>query len=894
MNIPSSTYRIQFHKDFNFHNLQHIVDYLHTLGISTVYASPVFSATPGSMHGYDVTDPHSINPEIGTLQELRALSVMLKEKNMLWLQDIVPNHMAFNTHNYRLMDVLERGPHSTWYHYFDINWSHPDPELNGKVMAPFLGKELNECLEAGEIKLTISKNGFSIDYFDTQYPLSITAYEQLLHLLPMEKTLQKHIEELIDRAYINPDHAAWSSYKKAWMEQVHKQYSTQQLQELTDGVNNNHIILKELLLHQHYLLTYWKRSEQEINYRRFFTINGLICLRMEDKAVFDEYHAFIHTLYRENIIQGLRIDHIDGLHDPNIYIKSLRKLFGNECYVIAEKILEANESIPAFWDIHGASGYQFLSQVSQLFTNRQGARQLLRFYYQLVPDVPIYKQLVYENKKMILENYMGGEWENLVEYFFTLELQQEHDRATIKEALALVMLSLPVYRIYPRQIPVRGANLTFMQETFNRARIKGQKHGEALTFLESLFLGIPKDQEHHDRILRFLNRMMQFTGPLTAKGVEDTTFYIYNPLISHVEVGDAPSTLGITVQEFHKRMDIRRKHVPFSLNATATHDTKRGEDARMRLNVLSKIPAEWEEQVRTWLLLNEAFHKKVNGHRAPTLNDEYFIYQSVIGGFPEDLQVTDEWINRLKEYMTKVTREAKVNSNWETPDDPYETACHNFISNILAPGSGFLTHAMPFIKQVIDAGNFYSLGQTLIKLTAPGIPDTYQGCELWDLSFVDPDNRRPVDYTIRMNYLKEIMSREAKGRESLFTFLREHRQQGLEKLFITWKTLSFRRTNNAIFTQGDYIPLEITGPETRVIAYARMYEDTWAMVIVPLNITHIDHEPRHWKEYQLILPDYAPQHWGNLFTGEQLEIAGKVTLYEILTAFPVGLLHGLQ
>lgn len=890
MHIPVSTYRLQLHKDFTFAHLRQIIDYLRTLGATTLYAAPVMQATPGSPHGYDVTDPHTINPEIGTLDELKTIAAQLKKYEMSWLQDIVPNHMAFHTLNFRLMDVLERGPSSPYYRYFDIDWNHHLPFLKGKVMAPILGNELEACVANGEISLSFSENGLNVNYFDHAYPLSLKAYPVLISFFD-DAPWKQALNNLMEQADVR-DYTAWKTYK---LEQVKMILNDRQLQDALQSalafVNRDLEKLQQLLRSQYYLLTYWKHADLAINYRRFFTINELICLRMEDENVFNEYHSLLIQLYRQGIVQGFRIDHIDGLNDPLEYVKRLRSHTGEACYIVAEKILEAKEEMPYEWPLQGTSGYEFLSYVSNLFTYRKGARQLLQFYRELVPELPGYMQLVWKNKRLILEEYMQGEWDNLFHYFLSLRLDHPYEPSRMKQALAWMMVAMPVYRIYPDRMPLRGRSLAMMEETIGRALMAAPEYREELQFLRSLF--IQPETNDNEKVLRFLKRLMQFTGPLTAKGVEDTTFYIYNPLISHDEVGDTPSALGITVTDFHASMIARLDAMPLALNATATHDTKRGEDARLRLNVLSEVPDEWQRLVRKWIAENESLHQTVAGKRVPGMNEEYFIYQSLVGGFPEDFVISDEWQERFHAYLVKAMRESKLNTSWADPDEAYEESCWAFAKGLLQAGHPFLSSFLPFVKKISHYASVYSLAQTLVRITAPGIPDTYQGCELMDLSFVDPDNRRPVDFQQRMAWLKEIMKKEKEGSDVLFPFLQKGRNSGLEKLFLTWKALNFRKAFPRLFSEGTYIPLSVTGDETVAMGYARCFEDQWAIIVVPLRLAMSKDEQRYGSE-SVVLPENAPFRWYNVLTGQIATGGYTLPLSETLKIFPVALLNAMK
>lgn len=894
MAIPSSTYRIQFHRDFRFRDLQRILDYLDTLGVNAVYASPVMQATPGSMHGYDVTDPHVINSELGNVDELRSVVRDLRKKDMLWLQDIVPNHMAFHTMNFRLMDVLERGDQSPYYRYFDIDWNHWHPDLKGKVMVPFLGDELEKCIAAEQIKLAFSNEGFKVNYFNTAYPLSLSAYPVLLKYIGSVNG-DKRLPDILQKmaaAGAGRDYLTWRALKREYINAINA-HSAQpgNVNDLLATINGDAGHLLEVLNNLFYRLSFWKESDERINYRRFFTVNELICLRMEDDDVFDEYHHYIFTLYRERVFDGFRIDHIDGLQDPAQYTADLRGELASNTYIIAEKILEAKEDMPAQWPLQGTSGYEFLSFLNQLLTHRKGARQLLGFYKELVPELPSYQKLILSSKKLILEHHMNGEWDNLTKLFESLDLLEHFDLERMKKALGYFMLSLPVYRIYPDNIPLRGRSLLTIHEAFDKALKHGAEYTEEIDHLRRLLTGTPDHDEDRDKILLFLKRLMQFTGPLTAKGVEDTTFYIYNPLISHDEVGDSPSSFGMSVQQFHEKMLARQASTPLSLNTTATHDTKRGEDARVRINVLSRIPTLWQHHVDSWLKTNSIFRTEVGGKITPQPNDEYFIYQSMLGGFPEDFKVTDEWTQRVKAYLNKALREAKVNTSWSDPDEVYEKACGKFIEDILIPEHGFLSSFVPFVRTVAEHAMVYTLTQTLIKLTAPGIPDIYQGCELWDLSFVDPDNRRPVDYEKRMQFLFQLVVREEKGKDAVFKYLRDHREEGIEKLYVIWKTLQLRRKQPDLFMEGDYIPVAISGGEVSAAAFARVKDEVWILTLFPLGlVVHGTGHINAFKPQFAVLPDNAPTDWIDVFTGKTFNTPNQLSLEEVFDVFPVALL----
>lgn len=878
---PLSTYRVQFNHTFTFKDLENNLEYLHELGVTTIYASPVFEAGPGSMHGYDITDPHKISPAIGTLEQWRALRQKLQALGMSWIQDIVPNHMALHPANRRLMDVLERGPLSPYYHYFDIDWEYPDPAIKGKLMLPFLGKPLQECLAANEIKLAPSAEGWLLGNDDLRFPLSTRSYDLLMAALrPGEgeiKQLLCGLKKSVMKHYVLEE---WQQRKR----DLFKAANEQQLQQLAQRVNKDKALLSTLLDNQYYTFHHWREAETKINYRRFFTVNGLICLRMEDEKVFDEYHGFLQQLYSEGLIQGLRIDHIDGLYAPGTYIKRLRERFGNDCYIIAEKILAGNETMPREWELQGSTGYEFLGDVNQLLTDQLGLEMIARFYRSQFPDLAKYERLAVSKKLLILTTQMAGEWDNLVNYAYQLGLVppvlQKED---FKEALGLFMAHLPVYRIYLEHKPLTTRDLSLLEYAVHGA----YRTEPALTKVFEMIRSWWRQGRHNTAILRFLQRVMQFTGPLTAKGVEDTVFYVYNALVSHNEVGDAPEGSRCSLALFHERAVNKHRHRPLSLNTTATHDTKRGEDARIRLNTLTLHPHQWIHQVQHWHTMNKVHSRTVGEVTAPDMNDEYFIYQSIIGGFPANGVITESFIKRLSDYFIKVVREAKVHSNWSAPNEAYENACLHFIEQLFAADSPFPCSVQSFSEKVGMHAAVYSLTQTLVKITAPGIPDIYQGCELWDLSFVDPDNRRPVDYGLRKHQLSVLKEAEEKGMPQLLSFLAERRLEGLEKLYVTWKTLHIRREYPALFIKGEYIPVYSDNSHA-VIAYARRYNDQWCFVVAPLLAAcrHGDEEARP----RIALPAGAPVEWRNVFTGETIRISeGRLPL-SVLDRFPVAML----
>lgn len=883
MKVPSSTYRVQLNADFPLEELRKIVDYLDVLGISTVYSAPLFQAREGSTHGYDVTDPYKINREIGTLENFRLLSELLQRKEMSWLQDIVPNHMAFDGSNPWLRDIFELGPDSKYYRFFDIDWEYKGW---GKVMAPFLGNSLEEVMKNRELKVKFDEEGFSINYFDHNYPASARSYATILGDADFNGWQNKFRE-------FSGNDMDWKDLKTGFYREVEDHPELKERIESVVNRVNQREELSNVMDLQYFLPTHWKKTEQEINYRRFFTINDLICVRMEDPEVFETYHHYIKELCEEGLINGLRIDHIDGLFDPKGYVEQLRNFLRDDFYLIVEKILEWDEDLPTEWRVEGTSGYDFLAEVNHLFTKASNADIFRKAYEKMVPEGKEYEDLVYEKKTFILKERMGGELQNLWLLIKELELLPGGDdqKERWKTALGTFMAAFPVYRIYPDNFPLNDVERQTIEHAFKEAVRRESDQEEDLKVLRSLFLG--EADKDKDKMLRFLKRCQQFTGPLAAKGVEDTSFYIYNRLISHNEVGDSPENFGISIEGFHQKMLRRKNSFPLSVNATATHDTKRGEDARMRLNVLSEIPEEWFAKVEEW---NRIAQKLRKDSSVPDANETYFIYQTLIAALPFNMEADEEFLTRTKNYLQKVLREAKVNSNWAVPNEAYEAGVFDFIEAILKDEE-FRKSFDPFQKKIAKYGAVMSLGQTLTKVTVPGLPDVYQGTELWDLSYVDPDNRRPVDYDLRKKYITDFKSWEEENLENELNSLSRDFKNGKIKMYSLYKALNTRRELKNVFENGEYIPLELTGKAAEnFISYARTEGDQWILVIVPVIVTPLFNsdalvpDSEMLEEAVLSLPKTAPKEWKNQFTGKKVSSQGKLALKDILAGFPVALL----
>src|SRR5215218_3881991 len=792
---PVSTYRIQFHKDFNFTAFESIIPYLQSLGVKTIYASPIFESTPGSTHGYDALNSNTVNPEIGNEEKLRELSKKLKQHTIGWLQDIVPNHMAFDTRNPWVMDLLEKGPQSIYAHFFDVTWTSNLHQ--GRIMVPFLGSSLEEVIKKGELKLSYEAHKFVFHYYEAIYPLHPSSYATILNVNKGPQAIQQLLQQMQGIKQVEDRKAyaeEWNEFLMQLAGLMRNKIVRRSIDEALELFNNDREKLLELANEQTYRLCHWQETDSQINYRRFFTVNGLICLNIHDTEVMDEHHRLIQSLVDEGILSGLRIDHIDGLYNPTQYLGQLRQKMGDDTYVIVEKILEPGESLPKHWPVQGNTGYDFLSLVNNLLTQKNSEEPFAQFYYALVNDHRSLPQQVRDKKAHILYHHMGGELENLYQLFMESALVSQEDYAQmrtedIKTAIAEFLIHCPVYRYYGNDLPLSDEELKPIHTVLQQAMVSRPDLVMAFDLLEKVILHRPQqaDDDYNKRALHFYQRCMQFTGPLMAKGVEDTLMYTYNYFIAHNEVGDSPDAFGLLPKEFHVAMKNRQKHWPLSLNATATHDTKRGEDVRARLNVLSDLPTEWLKKVEEWQSMNAT----VKENDAPDSSEEYFIYQTLAGTYPMPGEEEDEFEQRFTAFLQKALREAKQNSNWTTPNEEYETAAAGFAKKLLNSKENFWESFVKFHSQIVDHGIINSLSQLLLKFTCPGVPDIYQGCELWDLSFVDPDNRRPVDYEKRMHWLNEFSENNID--ENFYGQLWDDRYSGKIKLWLTNKLLQWRK-----------------------------------------------------------------------------------------------------
>lgn len=901
---PVASYRIQFHKEFTFADAARLVPYWQALGIKSLYASPIFEAVPGSMHGYDVTNPLHVNPELGTLDEFRKLIATCQEHQLAWIQDIVPNHMAFHPNNQWLMDVLEKGKASPYAAVFDTAWGNTF--FQGPVMVPFLGADLAEAVDQKEIKLSLKEGKLCLQYYDQRYPVNLVGYQEILSRLTqkgedleaaavvqaaLDKVAQSFAEQTKDFE------SRWTGFFEAWNQYIAVKGAESKLKRLITQLNNNKAALIQLCDQQYYRLCSWKETDKSINYRRFFTVNSLICLQTQKDEVFKLTHRFIKQMIDEGCFQGLRIDHIDGLFDPKKYLADLRRLVGSDVYIVVEKILEKEERLPVKWPVQGTSGYDYLAQANKLFSSLENERAFDKLYEQLIGAGDDVELQILEKKSLILEQHMQGEAQNLYHFFKRSNFlskadAQSVDPASLKEAIVSVLIFCPVYRFYGNELPLQPIEQQKLKQLFDSIRRSKPAVSNALSLLEDLLLGASRadSKRFKERLLYFYQRLMQFSGPLMAKGVEDTLMYTYNRFIGHNEVGDSPATFGLSKKDFHAAMEERQRYWSLAMSGTATHDTKRGEDVRARLQALSYLPKRWKAVVNDLERVAEA----ADPQQLPSVNDRYFIYQTILGTYPLKKEESSSYRERFAAYLEKALREAKVNSNWVEPNEAYEKKCIDFAFSMLDRAGDLWSLWMPLMEELDKQGMFNSLAQVLLKTLVPGIPDFYQGTEFWDLSFVDPDNRRAVDYKLLEDSIRFVKEKNADIRDYW-----QERQNGKVKLTLIVKLLHYRGQYPALFEKGIYKPLKVRGRYRKhVLVFYRRYRADWSVALVPLGLAELcadqgcEIEDINWKDTRIDWPDDIPKEFQDVLNDSEGKVDTALYMAELFASrLPLTVLH---
>lgn len=927
--IPRATYRIQFSPAFTFDHLKIFIPFLSRLGISCIYASPIFKARKGSAHGYDVVDFNEINPELGGADGFAALISEVKAQGMEWLQDFVPNHMAFSSQNQILVDVGENGQNSKYYDFFDVEWDHPYEGIKGRVLAPFLGSFYGECLENGEIRLCYDEQGFAVKYHELRFPLRLESYADVLTYrlgslrlrLPANQTdyIKLHgilgvlfVLRTLPSGEISDERYDQIKFIKVMLWELYSQnaeiqrFIDETIQILNDrpGLERSICFMEKLLGDQHYRLSHWKVAVEEINYRRFFNINELISLRMENQKVFNHVHHLISRLIFEGSVAGLRIDHIDGLYDPLLYLQKLNEKTGG-VYTVVEKILGDGESLPQSWPIFGTTGYDFLNIVNGIFCETRNEKAIDRIYAAFTKGVSTFAEIVYEKKKFIAERRMAGDLENLAHLIKKISARYRRGSDLtmfgIKRALVQVLAHFPVYRTYFNRDTYRPEDRQYIDSVLRKNLEDSPDLVQEFDFIRKLhdpeFID-SLTEEDREEWLNARMRFQQLTAPLMAKGFEDTAMYVFNRLLSLNEVGGFPGKFGIQAAAFHAFNLRRVQTFPHALSATSTHDSKRGEDVRARLNILSEIPKEWARRIRIWKQINRRHKTIVDGQLVPEANVEYGLYQTLLGAYPFGTFDLAEFRERMKSYAVKAVREAKTSTSWLLPDVDYEKAVVSFVESLLQPPEEniFLRDFLPFQKMVAFYGVWNSLSQTLLKIASPGVPDFYQGSELWDLNLVDPDNRRPVDFSQRADFLREIRQCCDEDILALIAGLLASREDGRLKLFMIHRALKVRFEERELFEAGAYFPVKVRGKWRRcVVAFARQWENNCAVVAVPRFLVGRIKEGEIplgniWEDTSLSMPRRHVGPWQDRISRQILDCGNVLSLSEAFRYFPAALL----
>ena len=950
---PLSTYRLQFNRDFTFRHALELVNYLDQLGVPDLYASPYLQARPGSSHGYDISDHNRLNPELGDTADHEALTSALRERGMGHLLDIVPNHMGIGgMDNEWWMDVLENGPSSSFASYFDIDWHPLKPDLTDKILLPVLGDQFGNTLERGELRLAFEDGRFRIRYFEHVFPVSPRSSSMVLraahgqmaghldvddpcllevasvaaaleHLPGRDRTdadsvAERRRESLVTRRRLMRLQAESPPFRDA-LEAAIEAYNG------TPGDSRSFDLLEALLDDQPYRLAFWRVAAEEINYRRFFDINDLAGVRVERPEVFGATHGLILDLVEQGRVTGLRIDHPDGLYHPDGYLLKLqdevRRRTGQAAYLLVEKILTGEEELPERWPVAGTVGYDFLNRVNALFVAGGNEGAMTGVYERFVDIRVDFERLVYTRKKLILRVALASEL-NVLAYLIN-RISEKNRRSrdftlgSLTDVLRETIASFPVYRTYI------DASLGRMDEAdaahVERAIATAIRRNRVISrsifhFLRDvLLLRWPHDLDAEARAehAEFVMKFQQLTGPVMAKGVEDTSFYIFNRLVSLNEVGGEPDRFGILPNELHQWVTERARAWPGAMNSSSTHDTKRSEDVRARISVLSEMPDEWEARVHRWSELNGVHREEVEGDVVPDANDEYLIYQTLVGSWPLDAdraEVRASYRERIGRYLEKATREAKEHTSWINPNEEYEAALQAFLRRILDFESGgnaaFLDDFRDFHAEIVRPGMLNSLAQTLLKLMLPGVPDTYQGQELWDFSLVDPDNRRPVDYALRRALLASVQEGLAADRGDLAREAARAWGDGRVKLLVTHVGLRLRREAPDLFLEGEYVPLEVDGEwADHLFAFARHHAGEILVVAVPRLPVTLERasgadllDPEAWGDTRITAPAelLAGRALRNLFTDTVLQPRSgseRAGMYvgEALDGFPVAL-----
>ena len=944
--IPTCTYRLQFNRWFTFAQARQIVAYLDALGVSDVYASPYFQASPESLHGYDITDHNKLNTAIGSRADYDAWIAQLQAHDIGQVLDFVPNHVGIaDDRNAWWMDVLENGPSSRYAPYFDIEWQPLKTDLCNKVLLPILGDQYGRLLERGELQVRFEEGTFCVRYGERELPIAPGTYRHILEVAL--KHLAEHkdddfyaelqsvltaLEYLPKRTETDPKRIAERAREKEIIKRRLERRCAEapQVQHAIEKalaqINGNpgdprsFDKLDELLNAQSYRLAFWRVAAEEINYRRFFDVNDLAAIRVELPKVFDTVHHLLLELVSTGAVTGLRIDHPDGLYLPREYFVKLQQRSakaqgiglpgdGRAIYMVAEKILTGSETLRKDWPVHGTTGYDFANLVTQLLVESSAETAITKMFHRFVGHSVPFGHLLYAKKLLVMKLALANDVDVLGNLLDRLSERNRWYRDFTLEALSRAVREtiacFPVYRTYvePGQ-PVSEEDRQIVERAIAAAKRRNPAMEDSIfKFLRDvLLLRSPQDLDAHGRAAhaQFVLKFQQTTGPVMAKGLEDTLFYIYNRLPALNEVGGEPQQFGLGVEVFHERNLQQQRDWPATLIATSTHDTKRSEDVRARMVAISEIPELWRRSLQRWGTANHRWKRMVNDLEAPDANEEYLFYQTLLGTWPMQANgdpepaPTADYIERIQAYMAKALKEAKINTSWIQPNEEWDAAMHDFVARILdsSPRNKFLPIFLPAAKEIGRLGTINSLTQTLLKLTSPGVPDIYQGTEIWDYSLVDPDNRRPVDYDLRRQMLKSLST--ATPGELMQTW-----PNGRIKLFLINQILRFRRGHADLFARGEYLPLHASGTFAECcISFIRRLDDDWIAVIAPRLSSRIGFPPigEAWQDTAIQLPEtFSVKDAHDLFTCQPIRHDERqVAVRDVFSVLPFAVITNLR
>jgi (1->4)-alpha-D-glucan 1-alpha-D-glucosylmutase len=941
--IPRATYRVQLHSDFTFRDVTALVPYLAKLGVSHVYCSPYLRARPGSRHGYDIIDHDSLNPEIGTREEFDAFVAELHRHGMGQVMDIVPNHMGvLGADNAWWQDLLENGPASTLADFFDIDWQPPSTHLINRVLLPVMGDHYGVELAAGKLALQFDPAGgaFAVHYFEHRLPIDPREYPRILapavrEMEAVGESLEhpaRALRSILEAFSRLPprEHAARAQRDQRNLD---KEVGKGRLALLARS--NTHVAaaierslaaingrpdepasfdaLHELLEAQPYRLAYWRVAQDEVNYRRFFDINELAALRQENPAVFESTHRLVAALVNEGSVDALRVDHPDGLYDPRAYFRRLAEICKRPPYIAIEKIVAPFENLPEDWCVHGTTGYRFANVVNGLFVDPAAEARLTRTYHAFIGDETPFEEIARRSRRLILRTSLASELTVLTS---RLSRIARSDRATrdftfntLRDGLIGVLANFPVYRTYIDE-QVRPEDRRYIDWAVTQARAESTASDTGVfDFIRDvLACDLPaRSPALAAEVRHFARKFQQVSSPVMAKGVEDTSFYLYNRLVSLNDVGGDPGEFGFPPARFHRASAHRSRHWPHTMLATSTHDNKRSEDVRTRIDILSELAAGWRLMLRKWHRMNLPAKAMVDEALAPSRNDEYLLYQTLLGSFPAgnlDGEALEAYTGRIVEYMRKAGREAKARTSWARVNEPYEAATEAFVRAILAErtGNGFLENFRAAVAPITWIGYLNSVAMVAVKLTSPGVPDCYQGNEVWDFSLVDPDNRRPVDYARRRALLDGLEALgDSPGHEALreiFTGL----EDGRAKLYVMWRLLQLRKSREELFRDGTYAAVRVTGTQAKhAIAFARRHGHQVAVTVIPrllatlgIGVGQLPCGADPWGDTRIELPFVEEGTvLRDAITGEEMRVTnGGVAVGALLARAPVAVLLG--